>query len=190
MEFKSKNNILIFCICGKAGSGKTFVGKYIHKKYSQKKYKVIISPYTKYLKQYIKEITGKSVTEKNKPRRLLQQLSSELIKGELGYKDIFINRQLEDISIYKYFFDIIIIPDVRFPKEIEVLKEHYNNVITIEVKRSNYDNGLTNIEKNDTTETSLDNYQKFDYILDNQGNTNLQNDVLNIIDNIEKRNKK
>ena len=187
MEFKSKKNTIIFCVCGKAGSGKSLAAKYLYKEYTKKNYKVIISPYTKYLKKYIYEITGQKVTEKNKPRTLLQKLSSELIKERLGYKDFFINRQIEDIAIYKYFFDIIIIPDVRFPKEIEVLQDNFNNVISIEIKRENYDNGLTKNEKNDITETSLDDYHNFDFILDNQGNQNLKNDIINIIENIGKK---
>ena len=189
MEYKKRKNNIIFCICGKAGSGKSLIGKNLYKEYTKKKYKTIISPYTKYLKNYIKEITGKQINEKNKPRTILQELSSKLIKEELGYKDFFIKRQIEDISIYEYFFDVIIIPDVRFPEEIDTLKRTFKNVISIGVKRSNYDNGLTKKEKNDITETALDNYHNFDYILDNQGTQNLKNDVLNIIENIEKRKK-
>ena len=190
MEFKTEKKPLIFCVCGKAGSGKSLVGNYLKHEYLKKNLKVIISPYTKYLKKYIEEITRKKINEKNKPRAMLQQLSSKLIKDKLGYKEFFINRQIEDISIYKYFFDIIIIPDVRFPNEIDILKEKFDNVISICVKRHNYNNGLTKEEKQDITETSLDNYHKFDYILDNQNNKNFKNDVINIIDNIEKRNKK
>ena len=190
MEFENEKKTLIFCVCGKAGSGKSLVGKYIQEEYIKKNKKVIISPYTKYLKKYIEEITGKKITEKNKPRTLLQKLSSKLIKEKLGYKNLFINRQIEDISIYKYFFDVIIIPDVRFPNEIENLKDKFKNVISICVKRKNYDNGLTKQEKNDITETSLNNYHNFDYILDNQGNKTLKNDIINIIEIIEKRKNK
>lgn len=187
MKFDIRDNVLIFCVCGKAGSGKSLVGKYLYDFYTQNNYKVIISPYTKYLKQYIKEITGKDVDEINKPRAMLQQLSSKLIKGKLGYNDLFINRQLEDISIYKYFFDIIIIPDVRFPNEIEILKKNFDNVFSIGVKRVNFDNGLSLKEKNDVTEISLDNYKKFDYNIENYGNEKLKIEVLNIIDSIEER---
>lgn len=187
MNFNKKKRTLIFCVCGKAGSGKSLVGKYIYNEYQKKNYKVIISPYTKYLKLYIKDITGKRVTDKNKPRGLLQELSSKLIKEELKFNDFFINRQLEDISFYRYFFDVIIIPDVRFPREIEILKENFENVVAIGIKRLHYDNGLSNKEKNDITEISLDNYHGFDYILDNQGNRNLKNDVLNIVDILERR---
>ncbi len=182
MIFKVKTKTLIFCIGGKAGSGKSLFGNYLRKELLKRNYKVVVSPYTKYLKQYIREITGKTVNNKNKPRALLQQLSSKVIKDKLGYKNFFIDRQIEDVSIYKYFFDVIIIPDVRFPDEIDALKKRFENVISIGIKRNNYNNGLTAEEKKDITETSLDNYNGFDYILNNQGNASFRYDAVNIID--------
>lgn len=186
MEFKNKDPLII-CVCGKAGSGKSSVAKYIFNKYKENKLDVIMSPYTKYLKKYISEITGWNMEDQDKPRELLQKISSDLIKNKLGNKDFFINRQIEDIDIYSYFFDIIIIPDVRFPEEIEILKDKYNNLISIGVIRNDYDNGLSENQKNDITETSLDAYENYDYVLNNDGTDKLFKDTLEIIKNIERR---
>lgn len=186
MNFKLRDPI-IFCICGKAQSGKGLVAKYIEKEYKKNNYKVIISPYTKYLKQYISEITGKKIDDNNKPRDLLQQISSILIKGQLKNENFFINRQIEDLDFYSYFFDIIIIPDVRFPKEIEKLKERYKNVISIGIKRINYESCLTPIQKKDITEISLDNYKDYDYTLFNKDIERLYKDTFKIINKLRKR---
>ena len=140
-------NPMIYCISGKAGSGKSTVGAIIEREYQKLELKTITSPYTKYLKQYIGTITGVNVTEENKPRELLQKLSSDLIKKRLNNKDFFIRRQVEDIEFYSYFFDVIIIPDVRFPNEIEILKEKFPNVVSIRVERQNYKSKLTKAEK-------------------------------------------
>ena len=185
MEFIKKNPLII-CTCGKARSGKSLVGKYIYNEYKKNGLKVIISPYTKYLKQYISDITGNSINDDNKPRVLLQKISSDLIKGKLGNNNFFINRQLEDIDIYSYFFDVIIIPDVRFPEEIEVLRKKYNKVIAIGIKRNNYDNGLTEEEQKDITEISLDDYKNYDYELINNSDAGLYNDTLKIINELRK----
>lgn len=187
MEFNNRKPLII-CVCGKAGSGKSLVGNYIRNYYNDLGKKVIISPYTKYLKKYISEITGWDMEDYNKPRELLQKLSSDLIKGKLGYKDIFINRQIEDIDIYSYFFDVIIIPDVRFPNEIEVLKKRYYNVVSMGVIRDNYDNKLTDEEKNDVTEISLDGYRDYDYMLYNNGDDKLYNDTISILSELKERN--
>lgn len=179
---------LIICICGKALSGKSTLSNYFYEFYKDNCLKVIVSPYTKYLKQYIYDITGNIVDDNNKPRDLLQNLSSELIKGILNNKNFFINRQIEDINFYSYFFDVILIDDVRFPNEIEVLKDNFDNVISIGVNREKYDNKLSFKEKNDITEVSLDNYNDYDYIINNNDNISLKDEVINIINNIEKRN--
>ena len=183
MTYKEHNTKIIL-IAGKARSGKSTLSEYLKKEYEKENKKVIISPYTKYLKKYIEEITEEKIDENNKPRELLQKLSSDLIKPLLG-TDFFIKRQLEDIKIYAYFKDVIIIPDVRFPKEIEDLKKEYNNIVTIGIKRKE-ENDLTEEQKKDITETSLDNYNNYDYLIENN-NIDLKKEAQRIIKKIEER---
>ncbi len=187
MVFKNRNPIIIL-IAGKARSGKNTVSKILESEFIKEKKEVIISPYTKYLKEYIHNITDWNVEdENNKPRDLLQKLSSELIKEKLGLENIFINRQIEDIKIYSYFKDVIIINDVRFPKEIDTIKNIFTNVVSIQVKRSNYISGLTKEQLQDVTETSLDNYNNFDYIIENDDIESLKEDTINIFKSLQKR---
>lgn len=184
MEVQYKNPKIIV-IAGKARSGKNTIGDFLKKLYEQDNKKTIISPYTKYLKKYIKEITGDYVDNDNKPRELLQQLGVEIIKEKLKKYDMFIDRQLDDIDIYSYFFDSIIIPDARFPKEIDILKEKYQNVISIKVV-SNLENNMTEKEKQHVTETSLDDYpdSNFDYIINNDNLEELEKKIREIYVNI------
>ncbi len=179
-------NPKIIVIAGKARTGKNTVADILNNLYTNDNKKVIISPYTKYLKEYIKEITGNNYTDDNKPRELLQQIGVEIIKEKLGKKDMFITRELDDIDIYSYFFDVIIIPDARFPKEIDIVKEHYNNTTTIKVI-SNKENNMTNKEKRHITETALDNYddKNFDYIINNNDYSKLNKQVEDIYNNIK-----
>ncbi len=177
----------IFLIAGKARSGKSTVCQYLKDELEKKGKRVIISPYTKYLKQYISEITGKEVTEENKPRELLQKLSSDLIKNKLNKKDFFIKRQIDDLDIYSYFFDEIIIPDVRFPEEIEIIKDRFDCVISIGVIRNNFMSDLTKEEQEDITEVALDYYGNYDYIIKNDDNINLQEEVIKILNNERRR---
>lgn len=187
MVFKNRNPIIIL-IAGKARSGKNTVSKILESEFIKEKKEVIISPYTKYLKEYIHNITDWNIEdENNKPRDLLQKLSSELIKGKLGLENIFINRQIEDIKIYSYFKDVIVINDVRFPKEIDTIKNVFTNVVSIQVKRSNYISGLTKEQLQDVTETSLDNYNNFDYIIENDDIELLKEDTINVFKSIQKR---
>lgn len=186
MELK-KSKPLIILIAGRARSGKSTLAKYLQTEYENQNKKVIISPYTKYLKKYIEEITEQEITEENKPRDLLQQISSKIIKGELNDNNFFIRRQIEDIHFYSYFADVILIPDVRFKEEIEKIKESFSNVVSIGVIRSDYISDLTEEQQQDITETSLDNYHNYDYEINNNSKVDLETIAKKIKAQIDER---
>ena len=186
MQFIKKDPI-IFLVAGRARSGKGTISKIISEYYIKKNQQVISSPYTKYLKKYIEDITGNKITEDNKPRDLLQKISGELIKSKLNKPNFFIDRQLEDLEIYSYFADVIIIPDVRFKEEIDIVKEKYKNVVSIGVIRPDYQSDLTHEQLMDVTEVALDNYNEYDYtIINNKTKEELSNKVLKILESIKK----
>lgn len=176
MEF-NKRDIKVFIISGKARSGKGEISKIIEKYYKEKKCITISFAY--YLKDYVKRISGWDGSENNKPRELLQQLGIELIKNKIDNK-LLINRILQDIEVFSYFYDIIIISDARLVDEVESIKTAYSDSISIRVNR-NEDNNLTLSEKNHITETGLNDYNNFDYIIDNTNYNKLMNDVENIL---------
>ena len=186
MEFKNKHPLIIL-IGGRARSGKSTLALYLEKEYQNQSKKVIVSPYTKYLKQYIVDVTGEQIDDDNKPRDLLQQISSKIIKGDLKNKEFFIKRQIEDIEIYSYFADVILIADVRFPEEIQRIKEHFSNVVSIGVIRENYISTLTKEQQQDITETALDNYYNYDFEVINKEEENLKIIAQEIIEKIKER---
>ena len=177
MEFVKKET-KIFILSGKARSGKDEVSKIIQNYYKEKKCITISFAY--YLKDYIKRITHWDGSEKTKPRTFLQELGIELIKNKIDDK-LLINRVLQDIEVFSYFYDIIIISDARLADEIEKVKEKYNNSISIRINRDSYNNKLTEEEKNHLTEIGLDNYNNFDYIVDNISYEKLVHQIENIL---------
>jgi len=179
MEF-NKRNTKIYILSGKAKSGKNVVSDIITNYYKDKK--CLSISYSYYLKDYIKRITDWNGLEETKPRELLQQIGIELIKNKINDK-LFINRLLEDIEVFSYFYDIIIVTDARLALEIEIPKQRLKNVITIRINRDNIDNNLTENQKNHITETALDNYNNFDYIIENNKDYNeLKNEVIKILE--------
>ena len=139
MEFNKKNT-KIYILSGKAKSGKDAISTIITNYYKNKK--CISISYSYYLKDYIKRIIGWDGSEEDKPRELLQQIGIELIKNKINDR-LFINRLLEDIEVFSYFYDIIIVTDARLIEEIEIPKQKFNNVITIRINRDNINNNLT-----------------------------------------------
>ena len=111
----------------------------------------------------------------------MQHLGIELVRNKID-KRLFIDRILQDIEIFSYFYDIIIVSDVRLLDEITILKENYPNLVSIRVIRNNYENNLTFEEKNHLTETDLDNFTNFDYIIEN--NDKLEDKISKILSEV------
>ena len=166
-----KRNPKIFLLSGKARSGKNEISKIIERYYSNKKCITISFGY--YIKDYAKRISDWDGSEETKPRELLQHLGIELVRNKID-KRLFIDRILQDIEIFSYFYDIIIVSDARLLDEITILKEKYPNSVSIRVVRNNFENNLTEEQKNHLTETDLDNFTDFDYIVNNDDNLELK----------------
>lgn len=177
MQYINKNP-KIFILSGKAGSGKNYVADIISDYY---KNSIQIS-YAYYLKQYVKKISNWDGLEETKPRTLLQSLGIDLIKKI--DKELLIRRVMEDIKIYSYFFDVIIVTDARLKEEIIIPKNLFD-CITIRINGK--DNDLTLEQKNHITETDLDNY-KFDYIINNIDIDKTKEEVLKILGGIDELN--
>ena len=154
----------IYILSGKARCGKDTVADIIEEYFKDKK--VIKLSYSYYLKDYLKRMN--MYDETNKPRSLMQDFGQNLLRKI--NPNFLIDRLLEDIEVFSYFYDIIIITDARMKDEIIIPKKRYNNVKTIRVVRNNYDNGLTEEGKNDITETNLDDFKEFDEIIENDSN--------------------
>ena len=173
MQYNNRNP-KIFILSGKAKSGKNLIADFIEEYYSDKK--CIQLSYAYYLKQYVKKITTWDGNEQNKPRDLLQSLGIDLVK-KIDDK-LLIRRVMEDVQVYSYFFDVIIITDARLIEEIETPKSLFN-CITIRINKD--DNNLTLEQKKHITETNLDNYRNFDYVINNNDISETKNQIINIL---------
>ena len=173
----------IFVIAGKARHGKDTVAGYIKDYYANKK--VINLAYGSYIKEYAKKISDWDGSDETKPRELLQELGTEVIRQKID-KDFFVKRICEDILVYSYYFDIITISDARFPDEIEWPKSKFKNVISIKVVRDGYDTVLSKKEQKHLTEVALDEYNNYDYVIHNDGTLDdLKNKVFDLVRRIE-----
>ena len=161
MDVESRNPT-IYIISGKAKHGKDTFSAYLKDVYERHGKKVIITQLAKYIKYYAREMTGWDLSEETKPREFLQQLGTGVIRQKLKKDDLFIKRMIDDIEIFSYFYDVIIISDVRLKKEIYDLKKAYPNIKVIHIVRPDFDNGLTEEQKNHPTEKDLDDFNEFD----------------------------
>lgn len=184
MELQNKNP-KIFIVGGRAKHGKDTFSAYLKDVYENNGKKVIITQLAKYIKYYAREMTGWDLSEENKPREFLQQLGTNVIRQQLKKDDLFINRMIDDIEIFSYFYDVIIISDVRLKKEINDLKKVYPNLITIHINRPDFDNGLSEEQKNHPTEKDLDDFNDFNIEIENTTLEKLKNTALDIYNKYE-----
>ena len=175
----------IYVISGKARHGKDTVALDIKEIYEGKGLKVINLAYGSYIKEYAKRISNWDGAEETKPRELLQELGTDIIRKKID-NDFFVRRICEDIRVYSYYFDIITISDARFPNEMEWPKKYFDDVINIRVIRDGYDSVLSEKEQKHLTEVALDEYNSYDYVIHNDGTLDgLKGKVLEVVRKVE-----
>lgn len=160
-------NPLIFVISGKARTGKDTIGGFIIDYLKENNYSPVRMAYAKYLKMYASDYFNWDGRDETKPRDLLQQLGTEIIRIKMNKPNFLVNRVLEDIEILSNYFDSFVICDAREEKEITIMKEKFKNVISIKVNREV--DILSEEQQKHYTETALDDYKDYDYVLDNDG---------------------
>lgn len=128
-----------------------------------------------YLKFICKEYFGWDGNKDLKGRTILQHIGTEVVRKR--EPDFWINIVEEFINVFQEDFDVFIIPDCRFPNEINFLKQFNYDVLTVRVIRLNHENKLTLEQRKHPSETSLDNYN-FDYeIVSKSGLDKLEKEV-------------
>ena len=141
---------------------------------------------------YAKEIAKWDGDNETKPRQLLQDLGTELIRKQID-EYFFIKRIIQDIDIYSRYFDIITISDGRLPEEFAAIKLAYPETVTVHVTRPGYVSHLTKGQKAHLTETLVDEIN-YDYEIVNDGTLeDLEKKATKFckeIDKVEKYNRK
>lgn len=180
----SKKDVKVFIISGKANSGKDTTANLINNYVKLKNLKSVNLQISSYIKMYAKEISGWDGSEDNKPRSLLQELGTEIIRNKIDDK-LFIRRIIEDIKVYSYYFDVITISDARLPLELDLIKNEFLYVYRLNIIRPDFESSLSSNEKKHITEVALDNYNDYEYIVNNDGSfDDLNKKIVKIVDEV------
>lgn len=182
-----KKEVKVIIISGKARAGKDTTCGFMKKYYDKKGVKSLNIAFASYIKEYAKKISDWDGSDETKPRELLQQLGTSIIREKID-NEFFIKRIIGDIEVYSYFFDVIIISDARFIEEIERLKENFEDVISVNIVRPNYDNGLTENQSNHYTEIGLDNFKDYDYeVINDDTLETLENKIIDLMKVVDEK---
>ena len=147
----------IICISGKARSGKDTIAGILRSLFEKDKQKVLVVHYADLLKFIASNYAGWDTVKDEYGRTLLQYLGTDIVRKEK--EDFWVNFVAQAINftspIVKY--DYIIIPDCRFPNEIDYWLDNDYEVYWLEVFREQESN-LTENQKNHASEIGLDTY--------------------------------
>jgi hypothetical protein len=178
----------IILLGGKANSGKDSTADYIGEYYRSRGLDVVNIQIAYYIKMYAKEIAKWDGDNETKPRQLLQDLGTELIRKQID-EYFFIKRIIQDIDIYSRYFDIITISDGRLPEEFAAVKLAYPETVTVHVTRPGYSSKLSKDQKAHVTESLVDEIE-YDLDLVNDGTLDeFQNKCIELVREIEKNTK-
>ena len=147
----------VICISAKAQHGKDTVANFMKECLEAKRKRVLVTHYADLLKYICKTFFNWDGQKDEKGRTLLQQVGTESIRAEDP------NYWVGFIADMLYFFedqwDYVLIPDTRFPNEIDYLKDAGFDVLYIRIIRENFESPLTEEQQKHPSETALDGYE-------------------------------
>ena len=154
----------VICISGKARHGKDTLANYLEDGMQFWHKRVLIAHYADLVKYVCKTFFGWDGVKDERGRTLLQYVGTDRVRAVSP--DYWADFVVNILSMFKDEWDYVIIPDTRFPNEVELLKHYGFDVSLVRVVRPDFDSGLTEEQKQHPSETALDDYV-YDYIVEN-----------------------
>jgi hypothetical protein len=129
--------------------------------------KVLLIHHADLLKDMAKSLFGWDGKKDEKGRTLLQYMGTDVVRKKRP--DYWVEHILSLLDLFDEEWDFVLIPDSRFPNEIDAYKDAGYNTRYVRVVRPGYDNGLTPEQLAHPSETALNNYPT-DIVVVNDGN--------------------
>lgn len=167
----------VITISGKAQNGKDTTAQLLKYALENDGNTVLITHYADLLKYICKQFFGWDGNKDGQGRHILQYVGTDVIRKDCP--DYWVNFLIDLAHLFPNEWDYMLIPDCRFPNEIERLSEAGLDTVHVRVTRDGFESPLTPEQQSHPSETALDNI-KPDYYISNNGS--LQ-DLKNAVDN-------
>lgn len=152
----------IVCISGKAQHGKDTTAGILKKVLESNGKKVLITHYAGLVKYICREYFGWDGKKDEAGRGLLQYVGTDVVREQRP--NFWVEFVVSVLQLFPNQWDYVLIPDCRFPNEIDAMKEAGFDVFSLRVVRNNFESPLTKKQQQHPSETALDDYQ-FDTVL-------------------------
>lgn len=143
----------VILISGCARHGKDTVAAIISDTLKSDGYRVLLAHYADLVKYVCKTFFGWDGQKDERGRSLLQYVGTDCVRKV--NEDFWVKFIVDMLTMFAENWDWVVIPDTRFPNEIQVLKDNGFDVTHVRVVRPDYDNGLTDEQQRHPSETAL-----------------------------------
>lgn len=172
----------IICISGKARHGKDTLANILRKQLEDRGNKVLIAHFGDLVKYICEKFFDWDGQKDEKGRTLLQYVGTDVVRTqEPNFWTDFIKKVL---TLFPNEWDYVLIPDCRFPNEIECFKDDCFDAYLVRITRPDCNSGLTEQQLNHPSETAMDNYKADAYIVNDSTIENLTMKISELIKTI------
>lgn len=151
-ERTQKRHTKIICISGHARAGKDTSAAMMREELEREGYRVLVTHYADLLKFVCQSLFEWDGQKDEAGRYLLQYIGTDVVRKR--EPDFWVNYVIEMLKLFPNTWDYVLIPDARFPNEVEKLKEAGFDVTHVRISRS-CENNLTERQKAHLSETAL-----------------------------------
>lgn len=169
----------IILISGKARHGKDTTANFLKSALEADGYSVLVAHYGDLVKYVCKTFFGWNGEKDEHGRTLLQKVGTDAIRTQRP--DYWVSFITDIMELFSEEWDYVLIPDCRFPNEVERVKEAGFNTVHLRVVRENFVSPLTAEQQAHPSETALDNTTPDYYIMNSGSLKDLQNTVVELL---------
>lgn len=169
---------IVITIAGKARHGKDTAAEWLKSMLEVFGRRVLILHYADYVKYIASKYFGWDGEKDEKGRTLLQYIGTDLVRAK--DKNFWVDTVARLINVLSDEYDYFLIPDTRFPNEVDYFTSDDYHSTSVRVTRLNFESELTPEQQQHPSEIALDNYE-FDYELQSEsGVDNLKREVYDL----------
>ena len=161
-----RNKMKILTISGHAQNGKDTVADLLRDALKADGNRVLVTHYADLLKYMCRTFFDWDGNKDEKGRHILQYVGTDVIRKQAP--DFWVDFISSVLAYFNENWDWVLIPDSRFPNEIDKLVSNGFDVTHIRVVRPNFKSPLTEEQQKHPSETALDNVEP-DFYIYNEG---------------------
>ena len=159
-------------LSGKSGSGKDMMAQFMKEELAKHGQKTLVIHFADAVKWFCRDFLDWDGKKDEVGRTLLQMVGTDIVRAK--HPNFWVGIVVGLIQAFEPYkdFDLAIIPDARFPNEVNISLENLQNCVSVRIERKNADGTpwinpvLTEDQRNHPSETSLDVFA-FDYVVHN-----------------------